>query len=791
MGFCLSSTCLAATTWSGLLEEIAAAEDGGTVYVEADMTYTSAISGVNKTVTIASPAGSTNVITRGTSYDGQFLTVAATETSAHVILANVVVDGRKSIGAMSQRLATLSAGTLTLDGGAELRNVKRTSCGGIILKASGADAVFEMNAGSVVRGFENGQYGSVVQLGESSSNNKTVFRMNGGLITGCHDADTHASADWGGVIYNYGGRIYLHGGTITGNTSDSSVAGICNYSGKLFVSGDVRVVGNTGGKVDDVRCYAPGITSGGYLYFDGPFTGEMTVYGGAGAGWACYIVAHEGYVPGTSYMSGLGRVSAQGNADFIISGYATRDVGGDNYGQAHWSTKVATVGENAPVGRMREAYDLVRDGGEIVLCADASHSAGYAFPVTNGMDVTISSAGDRPFRLSRGASDNASMFSVAGGSLTVKNVILDGGDSGANAAKSPLVMVTSGGTFALSDGAVIENSVAQNFASALYVDGAGSSVTMGPDCVIRNCRAWSATSYGAAVRVASSETDEANMPIFVMNGGSITGCVCQTAGTPENGYGGMVYVDHGRLEMNGGRITENRATEEGRCAGVMNWHSGYVYLSGDATIAGNEGVDLYCRYNNQGPGNMVLNGVFRGTVYITGGEQKNDQYIFGRCEPGSSGAWNILSGATDPVGALVGYCWENTKLYLGYPDGGTVDGRGFSHYEKLFRIVPPAIDVDAEAETLPHTFGGGGLAAGGTVTVSFDPETLLASGRLPVELIASENRTSALTGEWNFILPELDETEGKWRVRPHRVGGKIVSYRLNWRPQSGFTVILR
>ena len=64
MSFCFSFVCRAATTWSELLEEIAAAEDGGTVYVEADMTYTSAISGVNKTVTIASSDENRFVLTR-------------------------------------------------------------------------------------------------------------------------------------------------------------------------------------------------------------------------------------------------------------------------------------------------------------------------------------------------------------------------------------------------------------------------------------------------------------------------------------------------------------------------------------------------------------------------------------------------------------------------------------------------------------------------------------------------------------------------------------------------------
>ena len=80
-------------TYTEFRQAIDIAPDGGTVVLENDVEFDSALPEISKKVTIASPVGMTNTLRRASSFNGQFLNIS--DAAADLTFTNVTIDGGK------------------------------------------------------------------------------------------------------------------------------------------------------------------------------------------------------------------------------------------------------------------------------------------------------------------------------------------------------------------------------------------------------------------------------------------------------------------------------------------------------------------------------------------------------------------------------------------------------------------------------------------------------------------------------------------------------------------------
>ena len=275
-----AASALHAMTYDEFKSEIAAAPDGGTVVLQNDVTYDSALPSISKRITITSPAGMTNTLLRASSYTGKIIVVMSNET-ADITFTNVAIDGNKS-ASRTGRAFEIAGGKLTLDSGAAIRNFDfGYNDGGIHVSINGT---IVMNDGAEISGcdYGRGTHFAMILVGERSLHLETgvpdgVFEMNGGIITGNAGHSSQTTPDYDGVIYIYSyeqknGVIRLNGGLITGNTSENSCAGVCPGVGKMYLGGNACITGNVGGVVNDIYRLR------GDIYVQDGFCGQATIH---------------------------------------------------------------------------------------------------------------------------------------------------------------------------------------------------------------------------------------------------------------------------------------------------------------------------------------------------------------------------------------------------------------------------------------------------------------------------------------------------------------------------------
>lgn len=786
----------AATTFDGLQRELEEAAAGATVYVEKDISYTGVLApNLAKRITLASPPGQTNVLLRASNYaSGAFLRL--TNEAANVTLTNLVVDGNKSAGTQRDRFIDIQAGRLTLDAGTELRNVQQGPEGSIRVLDPGE---LVMNDGAVLRGFVNARWGTCVLVGERARSGR--FTMNGGLITGCASTFTGSepAGAYGGAVYTWGGIFDMRGGLITGNTASYACAGVAAYQGHFILSGTASVTNNVGETVNDISYWGDG-GANGYLYIAGPWTGAATVYAPRIVDesrekvrlWACFVAPHEGFTPGRDDMPGLGNLSVQDYPDFVADGYVRdvyTDAGlvlSDRQLNVYFKPRTARLGNRLSVASPTELMDQLADGDEVEICQD--FDLPRTLVVSNNWTLTLRSDTNGPWTVSNSANSRwAPLARVKNATLRLENIVFDGrwNDADAKPLLATMLEIQAGGNVTLGNGAVLQNGMLGEEHPAAFVFGSGSRLAMEPGSVVRNFSTTNATSFATAFRIGRREdADSDPKPVFTMTGGTISNCVSGTTGAASGGYGGAVYVQNAVFDFQGGTISGN-AAPLGGCAGVMVWQGATVQIGGTATVTNNPGVcpDLYrCDY-----GTVRMEGAFRGRVGVSSGNQAFDGRLDIACGEGATGAWNFFSAKTDPYGRYIGYMWkENRVVYLRSADGW-LDGVGLvCAYEDFAHFTPTAIDVDAEADALPHVFGGKAVAAGGMLDVTFDEAAAREAGRTNVMLLAAREG-EVLTGTWHFTVPRA--ARGVWKVKPVRTEQGIVAYRLLWLPTGTVFVI--
>ena len=779
-----------ATTFSQLLVEIAQATPGATIYVENDMEATSALP-VSTAITLTSPAGQTNVITRAANYGGVFINFS--DAASELTLANVTVDWNKAAGSVPH-FAMLSAGSLTLDAGAEVRNCDiGGNTGGIYLTGT---ARLVMNDGAVIRGFEGSGWAHGVQIGNNGGS--PVFEMNGGLITECADHNSSATSSlggYGGVVYVYGGdytneacgRFILHGGTITGNTSDRCTAGVVSWGGRWYLSGTACVTNNVGGIANDAWIER------GYLFFDGDYWGRMTMRGlyegmpdsSDGGQWAAYVGRPDGQsLKGP--IAGAGNVSSQRNPNRIINGTTTGT-------QFNFGDRKASVGP----GRYDEvslhaALPHANQGDVVQIVADMVMD-NYSITGSNynGLtNVTLVGRPGSPVRVTRSA-PSLRMLTVSHATVRLENLVFDG--EGKFSPSETLLSIGAEGDVTLGAGAVLCNAVTGQQRPAVNLVAEAAHLTMLDGSAIHSCATTNEGSYATAIRVGEGNGRVyTNAPLFEMKGGVISNCVSAATGPATGGWGGAVYVQNATFAMSGGMITNNSALFGGS-AGVMTWESAKIVFSGSACIAGNPGVkpDVF----RNGGATLYMEGDFRGWVGVSSDSQAYDTQLPVICREGSTGAWSFFSAGTDPIGLYRGYNWSkkdfggNDIAYWGNPVGW-IDDAGFPSWERVNmpNYLPTAYDLDdADVRAgFPHTFKGTALDLDGTVALTFaDAEAM--KSRVPLVLYTAAG-DGVFTGTWSFTVPEA--TGGAWKVRKVTNGSGVAAYVLDW-AKSGMALVIR
>ena len=415
-------------------------------------------------------------------------------------------------------------GQVTLDGNGQNGSVLAVSPGGELV----------MESGIITRGRNTGNGGGVRLEGGA------VFTMNGGTITG------NTAATGGGVYAAPAAVFTMNGGTITGNTAETG-GGV--YRGGTFTRNGGTVSGNTGGNV------APGY----YSLVAKPVSGQEsygTVTGSAAniaEGSLVTVTADAGpdcfFVKWTAADSAMGASIAISyshevtiTADTVI--YAVFNGHGSS---ASFPSEVYT------------AYDLTG----LQLAANNSYYKlgtdiiiGSSIPVTaagvtldgNGKIITRNFDGHF-FRV------NDPGVNIPGASLTLTNIILDGG-SGPPPNGDPLVYVYDGGTLTLNSGTILRNNnVAGSINGAGGAKVAGGRLIMNDGASITGNRA-DIGSGGGGVQMVGGE--------FIMYGGIISG--------NTGGGGGGVYVSSGTFTVNcpAANINGNTPNNVAKASGTIN-----------------------------------------------------------------------------------------------------------------------------------------------------------------------------------------------------------------------------
>lgn len=309
-------------------------------------------------------------------------------------------------------------------------------------------------------------------------------------------------------------------------------------------------------------------------------------------------------------------------------------------------TRAGNSTSNA-VKTMNRALELVKDGGTIYITGTVTVSEDTQWDLEDSGVV-----------VKRNSSFTGPLITVAnGGSLTLKNINIHGGSGtpsssniatnttyATNSAKAPLIVVQSGGSLNICDGAVLEyNSNKPDSVSTSGYLGQGGAVYCQGNLnmtggTIRYCEALS----GGGIYIESANTSRIT---FNLSGGTITYNYAREivgtnsrSGTYHRNAGGGVYVgDYVTMNMSGGTISYNQSAREGG------------------------GISL--GWLNRKRGAAINN--FITTLNMTGGTLDNN------IATSTGGGLNITAGREAYISA--GYFTNNTANGLEYqPESGTL-----------------------------------------------------------------------------------------------------------------------
>ncbi|MCQ2390322.1 MAG: hypothetical protein MJ240_02760, partial [Kiritimatiellae bacterium] len=418
--------------------------------------------------------------------------------SAAVTLKNITVDGQNLVS-QNALFDVTSAGTLTVQNGAVIKDCKATSGnGGAILNAgtvkiaggtisgcstTGLGGAIYNNAGTItmtagtIDGCSSNGGGAINQQGNGTTtisggtvknctagtgNSGGVARIVGGTFTitgGTFTGNKSTSSSGGGAFFLNTGTLNISGGTITGNTvTGANATGGAIYCYRnmtaLNLSGSPKITGNTNakGEADNIAVndqtakvvQSGNLTSGAEIGIHFPAEDPDGVVFGATT--SSYTGAEKFFYDGDTTLTGV----KQGTA-LAWPVRAVAQIG---------ATKYRTLAESVAAAKDGDTIELLTN---VKLDAD----------VTIDKNVTLTSAAGKSYTLTRTAD---TQLNVATGALTLTNLAVDGAQM---AATKPLVNVAAGATLNLTTGARVTSATAGGIAAAGTVNVSGNPVVTG------------------------------------------------------------------------------------------------------------------------------------------------------------------------------------------------------------------------------------------------------------------------------------------------------------------------
>lgn len=342
----------------------------------------------------------------------------------------------------------------------------------------------------------------------------------------------------------------------------------------------------------------------------------------------------------------------------------------------------------SPVKTLEKALEKVSEGGTIVLTGTVDQTA----QIVITQDTVI----DKNVKILRGENCKPAMFSVRGGTLTIKhatvdsnsqagaikveaggNVILDEGSKICNTSQYGL-WICNNASVTMNDGEISDNNSENSSGAGIYVE-AGAAFTMNGGTLARNTAFYS----GGAIYTEGTVT---------INGGTFIG-------NTANGYGGgaIFAFDADVTIEDAATFTDNRATGDNTEA---NSGGGAIALSGTSSLTIGRSVFS----NNQSQYGGAIAQWSTGTTTLNGTTLFDNQVL-----SDSGGAISISNGTLQLNGAAL----ERNQAFY---------GGGISAYGSA--------DVQVNANTrirgniVTDDGGGGGIAVLGDANLTVEEASI-------------------------------------------------------------------
>lgn len=354
----------------------------------------------------------------------------------------------------------------------------------------------------------------------------------------------------------------------------------------------------------------------------------------------------------------------------------------------------------------------------IIRLQDNITMASNAFTISNTAGVTVTSnlaISGSPFTLTQTATSTSTSvvtaqphrhFSVSG-KLIIKDIILSGIGSGS--AYNGGVLVLSGGSLTMNDGALIQRcnnsaggGVYVYFADYVMNGGAvsGNSATNGGGVFTNQGRF---TMSGNAAVTGNTATKDAggiynSNSVFVMDSGTISGNTAAATGGGMRNNGATAVFD-----MSGGEISGNRSVGDAG-GGVMNMSGAKFTLSGGKISGNTSSAASGGGVNNQASAFIMTDGEISGNMAPSGGgvlNWSNSSFVM----DGGTISANINTSATGKGGGVYNYGPASFTMRGGSISGHTTAGNGGGIYNTNGAVV--AIESGTVSGNKAAVDGGG------------------------------------------------------------------------------------
>ena len=614
-----------AGNWAQLANAIASVPNGGTVYIDNNIT--------------AGPSDVAIELARSvtiTSYNGNWTITQANALERHFII----------------RTDTVTLQGITLKGG--------NTGGGIYINSRSGQSVLNVNVGAKIQNCKATNGGAIFgDVGMASGVPAPIININDGLISDC------TATNGGGIYCGTGGKVNVfNGGIVQENTASTSGGGVYGAAGtEIIISGSGTISANTananGGGVYSTGAGSSVLNTGGIISGNtASGSGGGVYYVGTGVGMS-FTMEHGILDNNTAGTYGGGVYGAAGTTINIEGG----DIH-DNTANSGGGVSSFGAGSNVKIS-----------GGDFFNNSASSYGGGICYGGTSPgtLKMTGGNIGLLDPSLKNTANNGGGIYGNSGTTILIEgggiayNEANNGGgicSSGTNssvtlngstvsicnnkAANGGGIYGGSSATINLTGSANISYNEASNSGGGIYSN--GSSVTLnGSTVFICNNKA---TSYGGGIYSTYSIT---------MYSGYIGGTNTTYANTATLGAG--IYSTTGNITIAGGYITYNEASSNG----------GGIYAAGSGTFSIEGSVQIYYNKANgatstTGRGGAIYYGG-TGTLIVRGGYIGTAGYSNYAREGGgiygASGTIDIAGGgfrsnrATEKGGAI---CYGGTGV---------------------------------------------------------------------------------------------------------------------------------